>query len=154
MIFKDIIADILKPKTNDININQTEEKQQMINFLLEDIYSDSSSINLRNNSYHFAHENLIEKVNIYEKITKKILDSPLNRKEMTKCLIKKEKLFLLEIAFSNYIEDLNIHYYVMNQLLKKYPKENNKIKEEIDKIEKSINKCKILLKKIDNQRDK
>ena len=72
MIFKDIIADILKPKTNDININQTEEKQQMINFLLEDIYSDSSSFNLRNNSYHFAHENLIEKVNIYEKITKKI----------------------------------------------------------------------------------
>lgn len=154
MIFKDIIADILKPKTNDINVNQTEEKQQMINFLLEGIYSDSSSINISNDFFHFAHENLIEQVNIYEKITKKILDSPFNRKEMTKCLIKKEKLFLLEIAFSNYIEDLNIHFYVINHLLKKYPNEKNKIKEEIDKIEKSINKCQILLKKIDNQRDK
>ena len=134
MIFKDIIADILKPKTNDINVNQTEEKQQMINFLLEGIYSDSSSINISNDFFHFAHENLIEQVNIYEKITKKILDSPFNRKEMTKCLIKKEKLFLLEIAFSNYIEDLNIHFYVINHLLKKYPNEKNKIKEEIDKL--------------------
>ena len=154
MNFKDIITGILKIKSNDINIDHTEESQKMINFLLEDIYSDSSSINISNDSYHFAHENIIQKVNIYESITKKILDSPLNRKEMTKCLIKKEKLFLLEITFSNSIENLIIHYYVMNQLLKKYPKEINKIQEEINKIEESINKCQNLLKKIENQRDK
>ena len=126
MNFKDIIIGIFKTKSNDIKINHTEESQKMINFLLEDIYSDSSSINISNDSYHFAHENLIEKVNIYEIITKKILDSPLNRKEIISCLIKKEKLFLLEIIFKDYDNStlFNDDIYLMKLLELFYSEEN------------------------------
>ena len=151
----DIILSILKKRDNYIlDISAIEENTKTIDLLLKEVYQNTSSINISNDSYQFVHENIINKVKIDIKIFKQIIEQSINKKEVLKCIIQKEKINLLEDRFIKYINDLKVHYCVMLKLIDEYPNEKQKIKNEIKRLLNTIDSCKKQLKLIDNMKEK
>jgi len=151
----DIMLSILKKRDNYIlDISAIEENTKTIDLLLKEVYQNTSSISISNDSYQFVHENIINKVKIDIKIFKQIIEQSINKKEVLKCIIQKEKINLLEDCFIKYINDLKVHYCVMLKLIDEYPNEKQKIKNEIKRLLNTIDSCKKQLKLIDNMKEK